>query len=72
MSQKHVKSFFFNYLEVNQDSSLKEDELRPHYHTDGTQTQSPGEAESTAVHFAVNSKLQTFSKSHEYQQNIRH
>ena len=61
---------------MSQDSSLKEDESRPHDHTDqaadGTQTQTAEEAEPMAVHFTVNSKLQPFSKSHEYQQNIRH
>jgi len=68
--------FFLNYLEVSQDSSLKEDESRPHDHTDQaadeTQTQTSEEAEPMAVPFADNSKLQAFSKSHEYQQNTRH
>ena len=61
---------------MSQDSSLKEDESRPHDHTDqvadGTQTQTAEEAEPMAVHFTDNSKLQPFSKSHEYQQNICH
>lgn len=55
---------------MSQDSSLKEDESGPHDHTDqaadGTQTQSPELAEPMTVHFAVNSKLQPFSKRHEY------
>jgi len=46
---------------VSQDSSLKEDESRPHDHTDQaadeTQTQTSEEAEPMAVHFADNSKL---------------
>ena len=61
---------------MSQDSSLKEDESRRHDHTDqaadGTQTQTAEEAELMPVHFTDNSKLQPFSKSHEYQQNIRH
>ena len=55
---------------------MKEDESRPHDHTDQaadeTQTQTSEEAEPMAVPFADNSKLQAFSKSHEYQQNTRH
>lgn len=61
---------------MSQNSSLKEDESRLYNFTDqaadGTQIQTSEEAEPMAVHFADNSKLQPFSKSHEYQQNIRH
>ena len=68
--------FCLNYLEVNQDSSLKKDESLPQDHNeqaaDETQTQTAEEAEPMTVRFAVNCKLQRFSRSHEYQQNIRH
>jgi len=53
---------------------LKEDEPLPQDHADQaadeTQTQTAEQAEPMTVHFAVNCKLQSFSSSHEYQQNI--
>jgi len=55
---------------------LKKDESLPQDHNeqaaDETQTQTAEEAEPMTVHFAVNCKLQLFSRSYEYQQNIRH
>lgn len=67
--------FLLNYLEVNQDSSSKDDGLLPQDHTqaaDETQTQTAQEAEPMTVHFAVTCKLRCFASSHEYQQNISH
>jgi len=65
-----------NYLKVNQDLSLKEDESLPEDHTDHaadeTQTQTAEEDEPMTVHFEVNCKLQYFSSSNEYQQNMSH
>ena len=56
--------FCLNYLEVNQDSSLKEDELLGQDHTDQaadeTQTQTAEEGEPMTMHFAVNCKFQLF------------
>ena len=68
--------FCLNYLEVNRDSSLKEDELLAQEHTDQaadeTQTQTIEEAEPMTVHVAANCKLQLFFFFFEYQQNISH
>ena len=68
--------FCLNYLEVNRDSSLKEDELLAQEHTDQaadeTQTQTVEEGDPMTVHFAVNCKLQPFSSSHEYLQSVSH
>ena len=62
------------FSEVNQDSSLKEDELLAQDQTDQaadeTQTQTAEEGEPMTVHFALSCKLQLFSRSHEYQQKI--
>ena len=60
-----------NYSEVNQYSSLKEEELLPQDHTqatDETQTQTTEEPEPVTVHFAVNCKLQHFESGNKYQQ----
>jgi len=61
---------------VNQDSSLKEDESLSQDHNDQaadeTQIQTAEEADPMTVHFAVNCKVQSFSSSHEYQQNVSH
>ena len=61
---------------MNQDSSLRAHESLAHDHADQaadeTQTQTAVDAEPMTVHFAVNCKLQPFSKSHAYQQNISH
>ena len=58
--------FCLNYLEVNRDSSLKEDESLPQDDTDQaadeTQTQSVEEAEPMTVHVAANCKLQLFQE----------
>ena len=58
----HVVVFCLNYLEVNQDSPLKEDESQDHSDqaADETQTQTAEEGEPMTMHFAVNCKLQLF------------
>ena len=55
---------------------MKEDESLSQDHNDQaageTQIQTAEEADPMTVHFAVNCKLQSFSSSHEYQQNVSH